>query len=224
MSFQLKPGQIIAIQGQSGVGKTQILRGLSQLDTFDFGKITLSGKTPDEFGMCTWRCRVAYVQQKLPIVEGTPREMFKRFCSMRAQKKFQKKLKAKGHIEDSNFKWLVEHLEEIMRQWNLDPSRLDQSWVELSGGEHQRMNLAITLALSPDVLLMDEPTSALDEETTLLIENSIKKAKITCVWVTHSPTQASRIGDQLLYISRGGKHTLTPNEKKRSHRSDERTY
>lgn len=228
LSFELKPGEILAVQGETGVGKTQILRGLSQLSVFDKGKITLAGYEPRRYGMPLWRARVAYVQQKPPSVEGTPREVFKSFCGLSAQKKLQKKLKKSGHIKDNSYTWLVKYLEEIMRQWNLDPNILDQNWVELSGGEHQRMNLAIAVALSPDVLLMDEPTSALDEETTSLVEKTIQKRKFTCVWVTHSPTQADRIGDQHLYIERGAKHTLTRNDDKgrsyQSKKDDERAY
>jgi len=225
LSFQLKPGEILAVQGQSGVGKTQILRGISQLDKFSGGKVTLNDKKPRNYGMSYWRARVGYVQQKLPLVEGTPREIFQMFCKMKAQKKWQKRRKKKGRIDDDSFKYLVGHLEEILREWNLDPNRLDQTWVKLSGGEHQRMCLAIAFALGPDVLLLDEPTSALDAETTLLVENSIKKSKTTCVWVTHSNDQALRVGDQLLFLERGAKHTLSSNTDKRNIGIvDERSY
>jgi len=230
LSFKLKPGEILAIQGQSGVGKTQILRGLCQLEMFTDGYATLNGKQPKDFGMTHWRARVAYVQQKQPAIEGTPRELFKIFCDMKAQKQLQKKRAAEGIIESHSFKWLLKHLETIMRQWNLDVNRLDQRFGKLSGGEYQRMCLAMAVALSPDVLLLDEPTSALDHDSQLLVENLIKETHITCVWVTHSPEQALRIGDQLLYLERGAKHTLKQNDKKKGYKApnvvdqEERAY
>lgn len=223
LSFKLQPGEILAVQGESGVGKTQILRGLCQLDTFTDGYVTLNNKQPRDYGITNWRARVAFVQQKQPSIEGTPRELFKIFCSMKAQKKLQKRLAADGQIESHRFDWLVQHLESIMQEWNLDPNRLDQIWAKLSGGEHQRMCLAMAVALSPEVLLLDEPTSALDERTTLAVENTIRRSKITCVWVTHSPNQALRIGNQSLFLSRGAKHELTKNDKLGS-KKDERTY
>merc|ERR1712150_198682 len=90
----------------------------------------------------------------------------------------------------------------------------DQKWHKLSGCEYQRTCLAMAITLSPDVLLLDEPTSALDQTTTMLVENTIKESRITCVWVTHSSEQALRVADQLLWLSPGAVHTLKKNEKK----------
>ena len=85
----------------------------------------------------------------------------------------------------------------LIQQWGLETSALDTKWKLLSGGEAQRVHVALAIASRPRILLLDEATSALDLETKLRVENSIKKAAITygmgVVWVTHDDEQMKRV-------------------------------
>jgi ABC-type phosphate transport system ATPase subunit len=80
---------------------------------------------------------------------------------------------------------------------------LNQQWVELSGGQAQRVQLAIAIALHPLVLLLDEPTSALDPESTRRAEAVLKNCGAALIWVSHDPGQPGRVGGRVLSLPLG---------------------
>ncbi|HIE37065.1 TPA: ATP-binding cassette domain-containing protein, partial [Candidatus Geothermarchaeota archaeon] len=84
--------------------------------------------------------------------------------------------------------------------WDEVKDRLEESAYNLSTGQQQRLCLARTLAIEPDVLLLDEPTSYLDPKSTKKIEDVLLKLKnsYTIIIVTHSLSQARRISDYVL--------------------------
>jgi len=81
----------------------------------------------------------------------------------------------------------------------LQPSAFDQPFRELSGGELQRVYMAMAVSSQPDVLLLDEPTSALDRKTQESIEQSLKGK--TCLWATHDPAQVDRVSDSQIELT-----------------------
>lgn len=86
-------------------------------------------------------------------------------------------------------------------------SLMDARGDRLSGGEAQRMALARVLVREYDVLLLDEPTSSTDVRSMDLIELTLKeyvqKTQCTLIFSTHSPAQALRLGDEVLYLEKG---------------------
>ncbi|KAG0235591.1 hypothetical protein BGW42_005030 [Actinomortierella wolfii] len=66
----------------------------------------------------------------------------------------------------------------------------------------QRISIAIAVSFQPDVLLLDEPSSALDDQSVQLVESTLRQ--LNCLWITHSPEQAKRIGTGGHLIVRGG--------------------
>ena len=218
VDFHVDVKEIVFIVGPSGAGKSLLLRALACLDeqartgwSFKIlfivrwacwprapgrlhvasppprgalpqaGSLFLEGKTPLELGVPAWRARVCYISQGRWAFPGSPRATFgsiKAYASQRSR--------SHGDLEASAL------------ALGLEPALLDQTWASLSGGQAQRGQLAIGVALRPDVLLLDEPTSALDAESVRLAEAHLKGCGSAVVWVTHDPGQPARVGGRVV--------------------------
>ena len=116
--------------------------------------------------------------------------------------------KAYEALSEENKKKLDEIVERSLRGaalWDEVKDRLNKSALGMSGGQQQRLCIARTLAIEPEVILMDEPTSALDPISTARIEDlavELKK-KYTIVMVTHNMQQATRISDKTAFFLLG---------------------
>ncbi|ORX85297.1 ATP-binding cassette transporter [Basidiobolus meristosporus CBS 931.73] len=181
--LQVREGDVVAIRGPSGAGKTTFLKCISQLTEADAGKITLDGLTPEQHGIPNWRSLVTYIPQRPPILPGTPLELVEKIRQFRSQRK------------KNNF---VDPIS-IAESWDVPESLWEKEWNQLSGGEIQRVALAIGLSMRPKVVLLDEPTSALDPSTCLAVEKTL--AQYTCLWITHNPEQEKRIATKTLTFS-----------------------
>lgn len=134
------------------------------------------GSAATNVPMPEWRRRITLVPQNRPSVDGTPQEFFDEVS----------RYQTVPHKDSGQSPFT------IAEEWGLSRETFNQPWATLSGGESQRASLAIALALEPDVLLLDESTSGLDEETTLRVENTLKRTGIPVVLVSHSSVQVNR--------------------------------
>lgn len=189
-------GSIAILQGASGVGKTTVLKSIAELNSGIIPSSTkasmtayLSGKDRNQFHPSKWRQNVLYLPQTgASMLQGTP-ESFLAFLSSAKHQKH-------GHMP-TNIDALTSFTTNYITNWGLSPQKLQQPWSKLSGGEAQRVLLAIALATEPKVLLLDESTSALDLDSKLLVEKSLKEsadAGCAIVIVTHDIDQIARIG------------------------------
>jgi ATPase subunit of ABC transporter with duplicated ATPase domains len=90
---------------------------------------------------------------------------------------------------------------DIALDWDIEAKTWDQSWDEISGGEAQRLSLAIALALDPDVLMLDEPTSSCDKAGALKIEQTLVERNATVLMVSHSDEQLERFCTSTIELS-----------------------
>lgn len=186
ISFTVKQGETLFIRGPSGVGKTLLLRSLACLDPLDEGTISVNGKTPDELCVPNWRALVTYVFQQRIAFKGTPSELYytvQRFAAQRSR--------PRGDLPAT------------IHALGLEQAVLNQPWSELSGGQAQRVQIAIAVALNPPFLLLDEPTSALDPESTRRVERLLKSCGSALIWVSHDPHQPGRVGGKVLDLPAG---------------------
>ena len=203
--LEVHAGDRIGISGRSGIGKSQLLRALSRLDplspdrkTIDTGDITFLGKSLNEIPPAEWRSEVMWVPQDRPTISGTPRDFYEEILSYRSHRLSKKKENDIQHVPQQSPITPME----IAREWNLPAKTWDQPWNDVSGGEAQRLSLAIALSLGPKLLLLDEPTSSCDVNTTLKIERTLIERNATIVMVSHSDEQLQRLCcDKLVRLS-----------------------
>ncbi|MFZ7133314.1 MAG: ATP-binding cassette domain-containing protein [Eubacteriales bacterium] len=173
-------GRIYAVMGPNGSGKTTLLRILSGLIDITSGELLYQGIKSIH------RDQVAYMPQKSYMFNTT----------------VLKNLKI--GLKDLNIdnKYLLEALDNVgIKELAHRNAR------HLSGGEAQRVALARVLVLHRDLVLLDEPASATDLAGITRIENYIKKMhkeqKNTIIVTTHSPAQAMRLADEMLFMMHG---------------------
>ena len=180
VSFDLAEGECVAVRGPSGAGKTLLLRTVADLDP-NQGRISLDGKSRDDFSGPDWRRRVVYV----PAESG--------WWGEKVGEHFSEWGKAAPLVERLG-------LPEAVRDWAVE---------RLSTGERQRLALVRALILKSRVLLLDEPTSGLDAEAVKAVEALIGEdlgEKVSALWVTHDAGQARRVAKRGFFMENGRLH------------------
>ncbi|KAL4067654.1 P-loop containing nucleoside triphosphate hydrolase protein [Scleroderma yunnanense] len=201
LHFGVNDGDIIVLHGQSGVGKTTLLKCIAHLNVYA-GQVLYRGQTPKYYGVPLYRTKVFYVPQRPSLLPGTPRDFLATVTSFKSRKSRQ----IAGHSNTSIYPI------EVSKAWGIDEELWDRNWSNLSGGESQRIALATAVGLNTaEVLLLDEPTSALDSHSTALVERfiydelrSAESELKAIIWITHSEEQGRRVGTRFLHITPTG--------------------
>ncbi len=189
-------GTIAILRGESGVGKSTLLKAIAMLNTgftpSSTPTMSLVGKERESFHPTEWRKQVLYVPQSgASKLQGSPESFLDFIASSHNYVKHSSKA--------SVLKSLTTQTINYMEEWNVasSESKLSQPWIQLSGGESQRILLAIAMSTEPTLLLLDEVSSALDLQAKLAVEKSLKDiAEKGCaiVLVTHDEEQMNRLG------------------------------
>jgi len=187
--LQILPNEILAVVGPSGAGKSTLLRLLAFLERPASGRIVYQGKAVDEnWPDLSARRKVTMVFQRPLLLRGSVMDNVAYGLGLRGITNGQNQIDA------------------IIDQLGLAPLASAPART-LSGGEIQRVALARSLVLNPDVLLLDEPTANLDPYNIKLIEQMVAQAsqaqEMTVVIVTHNIFQARRLADRVGLILSG---------------------
>lgn len=192
VSFSANNGEITAIVGPSGGGKSSLIRLINRLSDPTGGTIYLDGEDIAGLDPLWLRRRVAMAPQKPFMFEGTV--LANLLLPFRYR---QEPLPAPDGPE-------VAHCLELAR---LAPDLLERDSRTLSLGQQQRASLARALITRPRVLLLDEPTSALDRPTadhlSATLHTICRSQQLTVILVTHDLRLAEKIADHLIYLEAG---------------------
>lgn len=199
INMDIYKGKITAFIGPSGCGKSTFLKTINRMNDLVEGvkidgTITLDGvDIYKDMDAITLRTRVGMVfQQPNPF----PMSIYDNV----AYGPRIHGIKKKNELDE-----IVERSLKQAAIWDEVKDKLRKSALAVSGGQQQRICIARTLAIEPEVILMDEPTSALDPISTLKIEDlasELKKA-YTIIIVTHNMQQAGRISDKTAFFLSG---------------------
>lgn len=197
-SGTLLQGQITVLTGQSGSGKSVLLRVLAGLSSINTGSIWLQGNSIDKILPTQWRTQVALLGQHPQLLEGSVLENL--------QMPYQ--LQAHQHSR-FDIDWHIMQLTHLGRSADF----LQQDAFHLSGGERQLVNTLRLLQLSPQVLLLDEPTAALDVETAAKLVQLLTlwlraNPQRTMLWVTHDTQDIMALADNHWHMQAGMLNTF----------------
>ena len=200
ITMQIPKKRITAFIGPSGCGKSTLLRSFNRMnDLVDGvrieGQVTIDGHDIYAKGVdvADLRRRVGMVFQKPNLF---PKTIYENVAyGLRIQGIKNKRLL------DETVEWALRSA----AIWDETKDRLHESALGMSGGQQQRLVIARTIAVKPEVLLLDEPASALDPISTLKIEELLNdlKDRFTIVIVTHNMQQAARVSDYTAFMYLG---------------------
>ncbi len=189
VSLKIAKGEIFALLGSSGCGKTTLLRMLAGFETPSAGRIVLDGQ--DLAGLPPYQRPINMMFQSYAL-----------FPHLSVWDNIAFGLRREGMPRDQ----VAQRVEAMLKLVQLG-SYGRRKPHQLSGGQQQRVALARSLAKQPQLLLLDEPLGALDrklrEATQIELVNIIEQVGVTCVMVTHDQEEAMTMASRLAVMSEG---------------------
>lgn len=192
LNLEIQKGEFVVILGESGVGKTTILRLINRLILPDEGEIFLRSKPLASYDPIKLRRGLGYVIQQTGLFPHlTVAENICYVLSLNKRPVAEQAARAR----------------ELIQLIGLDESYLDRMPDELSGGEAQRVGVARGLANDPDILLMDEPFAAVDDINRRNLQRQLKEIQKglekTILFVTHDIREAFYLADRVAIFHQG---------------------
>ena len=189
VSVSLPTGQLTALLGPSGGGKSTLLRIIAGLDTADSGTVSIEGTEATD--LPPQKRNVGFVFQHYAV-----------FKHMTVAKNVAFGLEIRHRPKEE----VRAKVDELLRLVHLSQFA-DRLPSQLSGGQRQRMALARALAVEPSVLLLDEPFGALDAKVRKELRDWLRRlhdeVHVTTVFVTHDQEEALEVADEIVVINEG---------------------
>ncbi|MFD2099811.1 ABC transporter ATP-binding protein [Flagellimonas iocasae] len=192
ISFEVNPGQVIALVGSSGSGKSTIAGLAASFLNPDSGTITIDGHDLSKVNLNSFRQHLGVVLQDDFLFEGTIRENILFPRPNATEDKLLEAVKA-AYVDEFTDRF----------EKGLD-TLIGERGVKLSGGQRQRITIARAILANPKILILDEATSSLDTESESLIQKSLGElTKGRTTFVIAHRLSTIRKADQILVIENG---------------------
>jgi sulfate/thiosulfate transport system ATP-binding protein len=189
VNVSIPTGQLTALLGPSGGGKSTLLRIIAGLDAADSGTISIEGT--DATKLPPQKRNVGFVFQHYAVFKH---------MSVAKNVAFGLEIRKRPKPE------VVKRVDELLALVHLSQFK-DRLPAQLSGGQRQRMALARALAVEPTVLLLDEPFGALDAKVRKELRDWLRRlhdeVHVTTVFVTHDQEEAMEVADEIVVINEG---------------------
>ena len=202
IDLEVNEGEVVAVIGPAGGGKSTLLRCLNKLETVDKGSITIDGEE---------LCRetsggTEYVNnndvRRIACKMGMVFQQFNLFPHMTV---LENLIEAPVNVQKRDKAEVIKEAEVLLAKVGLSDKR-DVYPRKLSGGQQQRVAIARALAMKPAIMLFDEPTSSLDPELTgevLRTMRELADEKMTMVVVTHEMGFAREVATKVVFMADG---------------------
>ncbi|MDB6001911.1 MAG: phosphate transporter ATP-binding protein [Rhizobacter sp.] len=193
VSFEVARGEMLAIIGASGSGKSTALRCIDRLEVIDKGSIEVCGLRVDSPGV-----DLHLLRREVGIVF----QSYNLFPHLSVQENITLALL---HVKKTPRAEARQVALDVLERVGLK-EKAGAYPEQLSGGQQQRVAIARSLAMSPKVMLFDEVTSALDPQLTgevLRVMEDLARGGMTMLLVTHEMAFAKRLADRIIYMHRG---------------------
>ncbi|EHJ00164.1 glycine betaine/L-proline ABC transporter, ATPase subunit [Clostridium sp. DL-VIII] len=193
ITFKINKGELVAIIGASGCGKTTTLKMINRLIKPSSGQILINGEDIALKDVIKLRRNIGYVIQQTGL-----------FPHMT----IRENIEIIPRVEKINKESINRRTIELMEMIGLEGDNFLKRYpTELSGGQQQRIGVARAFAINPEIILMDEPFSALDPITRTQLQEELtelqSKLKRTIVFVTHDMDEAIKIADKICIMNEG---------------------
>lgn len=192
ISFEARSGEIIALVGESGVGKTTLIELILGFHFPDKGRILIDGHDIKTLDLKNYRAKIATVPQEVSLFNDTVL-MNIRYGSFGASEKEVRRAAEEAHAD--------EFIESFPKKYK---QLVGWRGVKLSTGQKQRIAIARAILRNPSILILDEPTSALDAKSEAIIKESLEKLMRgrTTFIIAHRLSTVQR-ADKIIVLDKG---------------------
>ena len=202
IDLEVNEGEVVAVIGPSGGGKSTLLRCLNKLETIDKGSVIIDGEA-----LCKETAGgTEYVSKdevrRIACKMGMVFQQFNLFPHMTV---LENLIEAPVIVQKRDKATVIKEAEALLAKVGLSDKR-DEYPRKLSGGQQQRVAIARALAMKPAIMLFDEPTSSLDPELTgevLKTMRELAEEKMTMVVVTHEMGFAKEVATKVVFMADG---------------------
>ena len=204
ISLEARPGEVVAMIGSSGSGKSTFLRCLNLLESPDAGELELEGESLRLVPARDGSLRVADARQ-LRRYRSRMAMVFQHFNLWSHMTALQNVMEAQIRVLGRSKAEAAERAESCLQRVGVYHRR-DAFPAYMSGGEQQRVAIARALAIEPTVMLFDEPTSALDPELVgevLRVMKAVAEDGRTMIVVTHEMGFAREVSNKVVFLHQG---------------------